>query len=308
MPLIHSLIVLIAVFLDYLLGEPKRFHPLAGFGRLAVIVEGILYGTRQLPAAWLRLLGLFAWLMLVLPLVILVWWLAGLAWLHYVLEVGLLYLALGAQSLGQHARTVAHALKQGHLPTARQRVSLMVSRDTGELDETAITRATIESVLENGCDAIFGTLFWFVILGAPGVVLYRLANTLDAMWGYRNERYLYFGWAAARIDDVLNWAPARLTALTYIIVGRTRQGWRCWLQQASSWYGTNPGVVMSTGAGALNLTLGGPAAYHGLLKQRPLLGMGQVPQVNDIERSVLFIQRAQWLWLTVIFFGSWALA
>lgn len=308
MPLIHSLIVLIAVFLDYLLGEPRRFHPLAGFGRLAVIVEGMLYGTRQPPAAWLRLLGILAWLMLVLPWVILVWWLAGLAWLQYVLEVGLLYLALGAQSLGQHARSVAHALKQGHLPAARQRVSLMVSRDTGELDETAVTRAAIESVLENGCDAIFGTLFWFVILGAPGVVLYRLANTLDAMWGYRNDRYLYFGWAAARIDDVLNWAPARLTALTYIIVGRTRQGWHCWVSQAGSWYGTNPGVVMSTGAGALNLTLGGPALYHGLLKQRPLLGMGQVPQVNDIERSVLFIQRGQWLWLIVIFFGSWALA
>lgn len=308
MPLIHSLIVLIAVFLDYLLGEPKRFHPLAGFGRLAVIVEGILYGTRQAPAIGLRMLGIFAWLLLVLPLVMLVWWLAKIPWLQYVLEVGLLYLALGAQSLGQHARTVAYALKQGQLPAARQRVSMMVSRDTGELDETAITRATIESVLENGCDAIFGTLFWFVILGAPGVVLYRLANTLDAMWGYRNARYLYFGWAAARIDDVLNWAPARLTALTYIIVGRTRQGWQCWQQQAGSWYGTNPGVVMSTGAGALNLTLGGPAPYHGLIKQRPLLGMGQVPQVADIERSVLFIQRGQWLWLAVIFFGSWALA
>lgn len=300
--------VLIAVFLDYLLGEPKRWHPLAGFGRLAVLAEGVLYGARRPPPAWLRLAGLLAWTGLVIPLVLLVWWLSTLAWLHYALEVILLYLALGAQSLGQHARLVAHALQQGRLPAARQQVGMMVSRDTAELDETAVIRAAIESVLENGCDAVFGALFWFVLLGAPGVVLYRLANTLDAMWGYRNERYRYFGWAAARLDDALNWVPARLTALTYIIVGRSRQGWRCWRQQAGTWYGTNPGVVMATGAGALNLTLGGPAPYHGMLKERPLLGSGPVPQVTDIERSVLFIQRGQWLWLAVIFFGSWLLA
>ncbi len=308
MPLIHALMVLIAVFLDYLLGEPKRFHPLAGFGRLAVVTEGVLYGARQPPAAWLRVAGLLAWLLLVSPFVLMVWWLSGFAWLHYILEVILLYLALGAQSLGQHARHVAHALKQGAIAEARQRVGMMVSRDTGELDETAITRATIESVLENGCDAVFGTLFWFVVLGAPGVVLYRLANTLDAMWGYRNERYFHFGWMAARMDDLLNWAPARLTALTYIIVGRTRQGWQCWVNQSAHWYGSNPGVVMATGAGALNLTLGGPAPYHGLLKERPVLGMGDTPKVVDIERTVLFVQRGQWLWLAVIFFGSWALA
>lgn len=308
MPLIHALIVLIAVFLDYLLGEPKRFHPLAGFGRLAVATEGVLYGARRPPVVWLYLAGIIGWSVLVVPMVWLVWWLASLSWLHYALEVALLYLALGAQSLGQHARNVAYDLKQGQLPAARQRVSMMVSRDTDELDETAITRATIESVLENGCDAVFGTLFWFVVLGAPGVVLYRLANTLDAMWGYRTDRYLHFGWAAARIDDVLSWAPARLTALTYIIVGCTKQGWRCWVTQSRSWYGVNPGVVMATGAGALNLTLGGPAPYHGLLKERPLLGMGQVPQVDDIERSVIFIQRGQWLWLAVIFCGAWVLA
>lgn len=308
MPLIHALMVLIAVFLDYLLGEPKRLHPLAGFGRLAVATEGVLYGAGHPPPAWLRFAGLLAWGALVMPFVLLAWWLSGVAWLHYGLEAVLLYLTLGAQSLGQHARQVAHALKQGHLPEARQRVGMMVSRDTGELDATAITRATIESVLENGCDAIFGTLFWFVLLGAPGVVLYRLSNTLDAMWGYRNERYLHFGRAAARVDDLLNWAPARLTALTYIIVGRSRQGWRCWQQQASAWYGVNPGIVMATGAGALNLTLGGPAPYHGLIKERPVLGVGEVPRIMDIERSVVFVQRGQWLWLAVIFFGSWAIA
>lgn len=303
-----ALIVLIAVFLDYLLGEPKRFHPLAGFGRFAVMTEGILYGARQPPVSVLWLFGILAWAVLVVPLVFATWWFSQFLWLQYLLEVGLLYLALGAQSLGQHARFVALALDRGNLPEARQRVAMMVSRDTDKLDETAVTRATIESVLENGCDAIFGTLFWYLLLGAPGVVLYRLTNTLDAMWGYKNTRYRHFGWAAARLDDVLNWVPARLTALTYIILGKTQQGWQCWRQQASLWQGVNPGVVMASGAGALHLKLGGPAPYHGLLKERPILGRGDAPTVSDIERSVVFIQRGLWLWLLVIFIGSWLLA
>ncbi|MDH5180860.1 MAG: adenosylcobinamide-phosphate synthase CbiB [Gammaproteobacteria bacterium] len=299
------LLILAAVFLDYLLGEPERLHPLAGFGRLAVWVEGRLYGTRRLSAPVLRLAGAIAWLILIIPFVFAGWWLGSQGMVGQALAVVLLYLALGANSLFQHARTVAHGLQQQHLSYARERVGMMVSRDTAQMNQTEVVRATIESVLENGCDAIFGALFWFLLLGAPGVVLYRLANTLDAMWGYRNERYADFGWAAARSDDLLNWIPARLTALGYIVVGKTAQGWRCWQQQGRRWYGVNPGVVMASGAGALNLVLGGPARYHGMLKERPILGAGKAPDVNDIERSVLFVQHSLWLWLGVMFIGGW---
>src|SRR5262249_9166632 len=160
------------------------------------------------------------------------------------------------------------ALKDGDLVEARHAVSKIVSRECAGLDETQICCAAIESVLENGSDAVFAALFWFIVLGAPGVVLYRIVNTLDAMWGYRNARYEHFGWAAAKLDDLLNWIPARLTALTYALLGNSQNAIWSWQNQGGKWYSPNAGPVMSSGAGALDLQLGGPATYHGKLKER----------------------------------------
>lgn len=294
------LMMLAAVLLDRLLGEPRRFHPLVGFGRLARYVERTLYGrTDESPAAR-RLRGVAAVAALLVPLTLLAAWLQQPSFFGALFSIALLYFAIAPRSLGEHAGRVATAFSAGGLPAARRQVGMMVSRDTGQMDEEAVARAAVESVLENGNDAVFGALFWFVLLGAPGALLYRLANTLDAMWGYRNARYSHFGWAAARLDDALNYLPARLTALTYALLGKTRNALNCWRRQAPAWDSPNAGPVMAAGAGALGVRLGGAAVYHGAIEQRPTLGMGAAPQAADIGRAVSLVQRSLWLWLVLL--------
>ena len=283
---------LAAVLLDRLLGEVRHFHPLVGFGNLAAAVEKRLNNRRLVP-------GLFAWALVILPFVALAWLLRPYA--PFAVDVALLYFALGAQSLCEHAEAIAKPLQDGHLDEARQRVSWIVSRDTSTLDESGIAKAGVESVLENGNDAIFGALFWFALLGGPGALLFRLANTLDAMWGYRTERFNLFGRFAARFDDALNWVPARLTALTYALLGQTRNALACWRTQAPGWDSPNAGPVMSAGAGSLGVQLGGAAIYHGQEEIRPPLGSGPAPVAADLGRAIALIRHSLWLWLGAFF-------
>ncbi|MBU3695109.1 MAG: cobalamin biosynthesis protein [Rhodocyclaceae bacterium] len=294
------LAALTAVILDRLLGEPRRFHPLVGFGNLAAAIEKRL--NRRSIAS-----GLIGWALAVLPLVALAFALRPLA--PFAVDVALLYFALGAQSLGEHAEAVARPLAAGQLDEARQRVGWMVSRDATQLDESGVAKAGMESVLENGNDAIFGALFWFALLGGPGALLFRLANTLDAMWGYRTERYNLYGCFAARFDDLLNWLPARLTALSYALLGRTGNALACWRAQAPGWDSPNAGPVMAAGAGSLGVQLGGAAIYHGQLEQRPPIGNGPAPVAGDLARAIVLIQHSLWLWLAALFalalLGTW---
>lgn len=291
-----ALIMSAAVVLDWLLGEPRRFHPLAGFGRLATRIEQPFYGNAWLTPRARRARGVLALCVLLIPLTLLAVWCAAVPIFGTIFSVGILYFALGHRSLHDHARAVVRALRAGDEAGARRAAARIVSRDAATLD---ICGSTTESVLENGSDAVFGALFWFAVAGAPGALLYRLANTLDAMWGYRNERYLHFGWAAARLDDVLNYFPARLTALTYALLGRTRQALMCWREQGPAWDSPNAGPVMAAGAGALNVTLGGPARYGGEWHDRPLLGSGTAPQVDDIEQALELVRNGVWLWITI---------
>lgn len=293
-----------AALLDCVLGEPRRFHPLAGFGSLAQRIEALCYGPEQASSAGRYLRGITAVGLLLIPLAAIAVLLQGLAIFGALFSTVVLYFAIAPRSLREHAERVARALSADDLPAARRTVSLMVSRDTAQLDEEGVARATVESVLENGNDAIFAALFWFIVAGAPGVVLYRLSNTLDAMWGYRNTRYNEFGWAAARLDDVLNFIPARLTALSYALVGHTHSALHCWRQQAPAWESPNAGPVMAAGAGALQVRLGGVAIYHGETSRRPLLGCGMAVSAVDITRAVRLVHRTLYAWLIVVTLGA----
>jgi adenosylcobinamide-phosphate synthase len=308
-----ALAALAAVVLDRVFGEPARCHPLVGFGRMAAALAARWRPPAEsacLPGGSPRLqkiAGIAAWGLAVLP------WVALVALLRSALPAGwpvlvdilALYFALGAQSLAEHVRRVEVDLNRGDLDAARIHVGWIVSRDTSTLDAAGVAKASVETTLENGNDAVFGALFWFVLLGAPGAVLFRLANTLDAMWGYKNERFQHFGWAAARLDDALNYLPARLTALTYALFGRTTAALRCWRAQARHWESPNAGPVMAAGAGSLGLELGGAAIYHGRREDRPRLGAGQPAVAADIGRALALVQRGVLLWLGLLL--AWGL-
>lgn len=295
----------LALLLDRMFGEPRRFHPLVGFGALAAALERSL--RRESDRNQARR-GVLAVVLLLAPIAAAAQVLASLPVAGAVIEVLLLYLALGARSLEEHGKAVARALADGDMAAARANVGRIVSRDADGMDAGAIAHATVESVLENGNDAVFAALFWFAIAGAPGVVLYRLSNTLDAMWGYRNACYLHFGWFAARLDDALNYVPARLTAIVYGVVGNFPRALACWRHQAPLWYSPNAGPVMAAGAGALGLKLGGDARYGGEWKRRPELGCGEAPRPEDIGRALALVRRASYLWVALAVGIQWGLA
>lgn len=302
-------VLLAALALDACLGEPRRFHPLVGFGWLAVGLEKRLnpasMGPTTAPDLVQRLLGLSALLLLILPLTALAFWLqwwllSGGVWglLSYSLLATLvLYWALGWQSLVAHLRAAQRAFDAGDLTGARIQVARIVSRDVSDADWPELRRAAIESGLENTSDAIVGPLFWFLVLGVPGAVLYRLSNTLDALWGYRHQRFQHFGWAAARWDDLLNLLPARLTAVAFAGAASAVQApggsfWgalNAWRTQARACASPNAGPVMCAGAGALGVRLGGPARYHGALLDKPWIGGAREPEGEDLARAIRLI-------------------
>jgi adenosylcobinamide-phosphate synthase len=294
-PFLLILLMIGGIALDVLLGEVRRWHPLVGFGKLAGAIERVANrGTMRYAK------GALAWTLAVLPPVLAAYALSRINGIvAAMLHIALLYFSIGLRSLRDHMMPIANALAAGDLLRARQLTSYIVSRDTARADATDMAKAAVESTLENGNDAVFGTLFWFLVAGGPGALLFRLANTLDAMWGYRSERFLAFGWMAARSDDLLNWIPARLTALSYTLLGDAPNAWRCWRAQAPAWPSPNAGPVMSAGAGALGLALGGSAQYDGVIEQRPPLGSGRVATGADIARAWQLVARACMLWVAV---------
>ena len=298
-----SLTLILAVLLDHWLGEPQKYHPLVFFGRLAIIAENKLHNQNR-SALNQKITGLIALLLMILPLSGLVYLINQWELINTILAPIVLYFCIAANSLKQHAIAIFNALEENNTTLAKQRVGMIVSRQTDKMSLGDVRKATIESVLENGADAVFAPVFWFVIAGPAGAILYRLSNTLDAMWGYKNQRYIHFGWAAARFDDVLNWIPARLTALTYAFLGQTRLALHCWKKQAHLLDSPNAGPVMTSGAGALNLKLGGPAWYHGTLKNKVFFGTQNNPANKDIKKANALINYSLYLWVLIIVLGE----
>ena len=287
--------------LDRLVGDPARRHPVAGFGRIALLAEstllrpgrtahsqraagllftGVLVGG---VAATVTVAGHFAGRNRAAAVV----WNAAVVWS-----------CLGGSSLLTVARRQGDLLTRGDHAGSRELLPWLCGRDPALLDPGGLARAVVESVAENTSDAAVATLFWAAVAGPPGAAVHRAANTLDAMVGHRSERYRHFGTASARLDDVLGFLPARVAGILGVVAaptvgGSPAQALRVWVRDAPAHPSPNAGVVEAVCAGALGVRLGGPTPYPYGVQDRAVLGDGRPVRADDIRRAALLHDRVQ---------------
>ena len=293
----HLLALLIGFCLDLLLGDPHWApHPVRAIGAL---IAGLEKGLRRLlpksPTGELTGGVVLVVLTLVIPtgLTVLLLWACRLVspWLALAVESLLSYQLLATKSLAAESRKVYDALKTGGLDKARYAVSMIVGRDTASLDEAGVARAAVETVAENASDGVIAPLIFLAIGGAPLGMFYKAANTMDSMVGYKNDKYLYFGRAAAKFDDILNFFPARIAGVL-MCLGSTAAGydgknaWRVFKRDRKNHKSPNSAHTEAACAGALQLRLAGPNFYFGKLVEKPYIGDDQRPiEPLDILRS-----------------------
>ena len=272
-PLVAGL--LIGTALDALVPDPRRGHPVAVFGAAAGAVERL--GHADSRPRGIAFAGGCVGVAVAL----------GAALPNRTLTVAAsTWAVLGSRSLRREARIIHDQLSRDDLDAARKQVRNLVGRDPAGLDAAGVARAVVESVAENTCDAIVAPLFWGAVAGVPGLLGYRAANTLDAMVGHRTPRYVNFGWAAARLDDLANFVPARLTAgLVALAGGRVRRTLEVALRDGHRHPSPNAGYAEAAYAGALGVRLGGTNVYAGRVEHRPELGEGAAPRPADISRA-----------------------
>ncbi|ATX67394.1 adenosylcobinamide-phosphate synthase CbiB [Roseinatronobacter bogoriensis] len=306
--------MLVALALDLVLGWPKALydrigHPVTWLGALIVALErrwntnGPLRRARGLAVAVL-VVGLAG--------------LVGLA-LQFALPANWIGIALGGvlawplvamRSMHEHVAAVLHPLQRGDLPAARHAVSMIVGRDPALLDEPGVARAALESLAENTSDGIVAPVVWGALLGLPGIAAYKAINTLDSMIGHKNARYLEFGWASARIDDLANLLPARLTGLIFALVsGRFRASLACMWRDAGHHRSPNAGWPEAAMAGALEVKLSGPRAYGTDLVQEPWVNAdANNPEANDLRRGLhLYARSMVFLAIALTGVAIWAI-
>jgi adenosylcobinamide-phosphate synthase len=267
---------------DLVAGDPRRWHPVAGFGRATLALERAAYAPT-------RVRGAAVTAALVAAAALSAEMLARGVRRNVVLAA-LTWVALGGRSLRREALNVSDLVERGELDRARVALRALCGRDATTLDGAGVCRAAVESVAENTGDAVVGALLWAAIAGPAGVAAYRAANTLDAMVGHRSERYEQFGWAAARLDDVMSWPAARMTAalacVTAPLVGGSPLEAAATVRRDGGAHPSpNAGRVEAAFAGALGLSLGGPLSYDGHMESRPRLGQGRAPDVEDVHRA-----------------------
>ncbi|HEX4106944.1 MAG TPA: CobD/CbiB family cobalamin biosynthesis protein [Solirubrobacteraceae bacterium] len=267
---------------DMAFGDPRRAHPVAGLGRLALGLERRLYAPSRVRG------GAYTGV-LVLGSAIGAELLARAGGRTAALAV-LAWIALGGRSLAGEAIAIAELLERGRLAEARRALPALCGRDADTLDETQISRAVVESLAENTSDAVVGALWWGALAGPAGVAGYRAANTLDAMVGHHNDRYEDFGWASARLDDALGWPAARLgaalsAALAPLVGGSPIAAARTVWRDGADHPSPNAGRMEAAFAGALHVRLGGELAYRGRVERRGTLGDGAAPTPRDIQRA-----------------------
>jgi adenosylcobinamide-phosphate synthase len=280
-----------AVALDLLLGDPRNWPHIAKFtGQISEWYEVQLTNRARRTTA----LGFVFWFCVVGTLVTFYMlarrfcFLIGPGAVLFFDSI-IIYQAIAARDLHSHAEAVLKLLIRQDLAGARNRLSLLVGRDTQSLDESEISRAAIESVAESMTDGIIAPLFWSVLFGAPGALVYRAANTLDSMVGHRTNSYEKFGKASARIDDFLNWAPARICALLFCLFGRKNVG--IIRVEAARHASPNAGWSESAMAHALGIRLGGDNYYDGRLVRGPVFNLsGRLASIGDIKKSL------NWMW------------
>ncbi|WP_369635251.1 cobalamin biosynthesis protein [Nocardia sp. JMUB6875] len=280
--------------MDRTFGDPRRGHPVAGFGSAAMKLEQFTYRDSRAAGVVHEVVLVGA----VTGLGIAARRMVGRGLGEAVLTAAATWTVLGGTTLARTGREMADRLESGDIDGARELLPSLCGRDPNLLDADGLARAALESIAENTSDATVAPLVWGAVAGVPGLLAYRAVNTLDAMVGYRNERYGRFGWAAARTDDVANLVPARVSglitvALAPVVGGRPADAWRAWRRDAAKHPSPNAGVAEASMAGALGVMLGGKTEYRHGVEMRPTLGDGPVPRVPDLRRAVRLSEAVQ---------------
>jgi adenosylcobinamide-phosphate synthase len=296
--------MVVAMAVDALLGWPSWLfarigHPVTWLGRLIGAID-TAWNRASDPPAFRRAAGVAGAFLVITLSVALGWVLQSLlprAWVQIALVGVLAWPLVALRSLRDHVAAVATPLLVGDIAAARDAVSRIVGRDPAVLDEAGIARATIESLAENASDGIVAPVFWGALFGLPGILGYKAINTLDSMIGHRNERHEAFGWAAARIDDVANFIPARLTGFLFMLLApRRSEALSCMMRDARRHRSPNAGWPEAAMAGALGVRLSGPRIYHGSITNEPWLNEGaRDPLAADIGAGLTVYRRAMLL-------------